>query len=535
MTFNSRLFIPALFTTGVLICTLRAPPTLAQVSDLERTAQIKEVSRKSGVALKQSHIDAEEAASPDVKARLDQARAKIITADPGKFVGGKPTFVVGHTTALATPERRKTGLIIAPDAVSKVPAQNRKTISDLARETKIQATLQSRAPGALRSVRGGNLEAVSEGGGRQWGCSPDAAAFDWRAKGAVTKVKDQNPCGSCWAHAAIAALEGSNFITNGSALTGSEQQVLDCSGAGSCDGGTYDAAWDKLQGYGTAEAVVYPYTKVSGQCQWAKPTPHHWAAWGWVNETDPLGIAPVATIKAQLCRRGPLATAMVAGTTGFDGYRGGVLNEVTTAELDHAVTIVGWDDAKKAWLVKNSWGEGWGEKGYVWIAYGANKIGSWTAWVQARKTPTLTDDCETFAPGNAKVLVRDGRNKVVAGAHTIADTGASASDAQRALAVVKHYKLSKQCYLGRPNWNMEYFLEGTKTPREAMAGETCMKYNLGGLDVDKDGAQWQLKDGIKRIKTFVKEDDAWLAYAYLRRHAFTYRCNVGDGFVYFRR
>jgi hypothetical protein len=123
----------------------------------------------------------------------------------------------------------------------------------------------------------------------------------------------------------------------------------------------------------------------------------------------------------------------------------------------------------------------------------------------------------------------------VSGAHVIADTGTSQADAEKTAAVVRHYKLSKQCYLGRPNWNFEYLLAGAKTPREPMPGESCLKFNLGGLDVDKDGPKWQLKDGIKRIKTFDSEDDAWRAYAYLRRHAFTYRCNVADGFIYWRR
>jgi hypothetical protein len=383
----------------------------AQVSEPERTSQIRSLSRAVGVKLKQAQVDAERAAPSAIKARLDAARAKLLTPDASKFIGGKPTFVVGHTSALASPERRRTGLIIAPDAVAKIPEQNRKTAIDLAREIKVTGALQSRAPGAFRSVRGGATPAstVTEGPGNRWGCTPDLAAFDWREKGAVSKVKDQNPCGSCWAHAAIAALEGSHFLTNGAALVGSEQQMLDCSKAGSCQGGFYQEAWDKLQGYGTADATTYPYTKVDGQCQWAKPTPYHWAAWGWVNEADPYAISPISTIKAQLCRRGPLATAMVAGTDHFDGYRGGVLNEITDAALDHAVTIVGWDDTKKAWLVKNSWGEGWGEKGYVWIAYGANKIGSWTAWVQARQAVTLDDDCTSFSPDAVKLSQRGGR------------------------------------------------------------------------------------------------------------------------------
>jgi hypothetical protein len=418
---------------------------------------------------------------------------------------------------------------VPADAAVKVPYQNIRSRANLYRERHLQSTLQSR--GGL-----GAAPKAVDGSGESWGCSPDAAAFDWRAKGAVSKVKDQGACSSCWSFAAIAPVESSYFITNKANVDGSEQQIIDCSRGGSCSsGGFYFQAWDNLLGYGTADETVYPYANTDGQCKWSTPTPYHWAAWGWVDEANPKGQAGTALIKAQLCRRGPLATAMVAKTPGFNGYRGGVLNEETDADVDHAVTIVGWDDAKQAFLIKNSWGTEWGENGYVWVRYGANKIGSWTAWVQARKQVSLTDDCEPFPAADAAVVERDGHFKVVSGAHTIADMGANRADAERVVDVVKYYQLSNQCYIGRPKWIFEYFLAGTKTPQDAMPGETCVKFNLGRLDVNKEQQSFQLQDGVKAIKTFAKEDDAWTGYAYLRRHAFTYRCNVGDGFVYWRR
>jgi len=87
-------------------------------------------------------------------------------------------------------------------------------------------------------------------------------------------------------------------------------------------------------------------------------------------------------LKKALCEYGPLAVA-VAATPVFKAYKSGVFNENSNAGINHGVTLVGWDDSKEAWRIKNSWGTGWGEKGFMWIAYGCNQIGYAASWVQA--------------------------------------------------------------------------------------------------------------------------------------------------------
>ena len=104
-------------------------------------------------------------------------------------------------------------------------------------------------------------------------------------------------------------------------------------------------------------------------------------AWGYVNEQKPDQIPSVAQFKQALIDRGPLAMP-IHGDACFSLYRGGVFNGRSAGEPNHVMVLVGWDDDKQAWLVKNSWGEQWGERGFGWVAYTSNSIGQFAAWIQ---------------------------------------------------------------------------------------------------------------------------------------------------------
>ena len=97
-------------------------------------------------------------------------------------------------------------------------------------------------------------------------------------------------------------------------------------------------------------------------------------AWGYVNEKEPDQLPSVAQLKKALIEHGPLAMP-IHGDSCFIVYQGGIFNGHNMGFPNHVMVLIGWDDAKQAWLVKNSWGEAWGEKGYAWVAYGSNSIG----------------------------------------------------------------------------------------------------------------------------------------------------------------
>lgn len=232
-----------------------------------------------------------------------------------------------------------------------------------------------------------NLELSA--GQRESVCSANAIAFDWRSAGVVTPVRDQGECGSCWAFAAIAAFESSALYHNnltynriGRLADGSEQHILSCSGAGSCNGGWYGPAFDFLTERGTLVEQLFRYQGKDAPCRFKRNSPLKAATWGYVR--DDGGIPSVSQMKRALCEYGPVAST-VHITDAFNAYRGGVFNEGVGGSPNHAVAIVGWDDNKRAWLVKNSWGTDWGEDGYMWIQYGSNNIGYGAAWVDARK------------------------------------------------------------------------------------------------------------------------------------------------------
>jgi len=198
--------------------------------------------------------------------------------------------------------------------------------------------------------------------------------IDWNAQGKVQKVKNQAQCGSCWAFAALAALESAAAIKGGAVPDLSEQQLVDCAGAEGnqgCNGGLMSQAYDYLLKFGGSQPQAsYAYTGRDGACKAdagkisVKIAGHKELA---ANE-NALGDALAA---------GPVSVAIEADQSIFQFYRSGVLDGACGRNLDHGVTAVGFgaDSSTGYWIVKNSWGTSWGNQGYVWIRAMKNMCG----------------------------------------------------------------------------------------------------------------------------------------------------------------
>ncbi|XP_044231460.1 procathepsin L-like [Thunnus albacares] len=191
---------------------------------------------------------------------------------------------------------------------------------------------------------------------------------DWRDKGYVTEVKNQKNCGSCWAFSATGSLEGQIFNKTGKLVSLSEQQLVDCSrdyGNMGCSGGWMHDAFRYIKENGGLDTEdSYPYEAKDGKCRY-DPAKIGANCTGYVNvksnDEDALRDA-VATI-------GPVSVAIDASQTSFQLYKSGVYDEphCQSSALNHAVLAVGYgtENGLDYWLVKNSWGLEWGDKGYI--------------------------------------------------------------------------------------------------------------------------------------------------------------------------
>ena len=191
-------------------------------------------------------------------------------------------------------------------------------------------------------------------------------AIDWRTKGAVTTVKDQGQCGSCWTFSSTGAMEGAWAIAKGQLIDLAEQELVDCAGLkyGSmgCNGGQMEGAFKFIIENGQCAASSYPYTAKDGTCHSCSAVAHATSCYD-VKPNDQLSL------KAAVAKQ-PVAVAIEADTKYFQSYSGGVLTSSSCGtSLDHGVLAVGYgeENGQKYWLVKNSWGTSWGEQGYVKI------------------------------------------------------------------------------------------------------------------------------------------------------------------------
>jgi len=208
-------------------------------------------------------------------------------------------------------------------------------------------------------------------------------SFNWVSKGAVTSVKDQGNCGSCWAFGAVGTMEGQYFLKKGKLENLSEQNLVDCDHEcqlfGStkicdegCDGGMEPNAFQYvIKNNGINLLKDYPYTAKVGKCKFdSAKAVKGWHSWKYVT------VKAEDDLRQYLYDNGPVSIGVHAEE--WFHYSGGIFNSACQTANDHAVLLTGWGEDSKGtpyWIIKNSWGTSWGINGYIHMIRGKNKCG----------------------------------------------------------------------------------------------------------------------------------------------------------------
>lgn len=253
--------------------------------------------------------------------------------------------------------------------------------------------------------------------------NPSASRYDLRNLGVVTAPKNQLRCGSCWAFCATACMETAQLIRNDlrrSEVDLSEQYVLSCSGAGSCSGGLPHNVFKHFDdnGRGAPEESSLGYSANDLAC----PSSPRYSTmkvenWGWVGATP--RNATVSEMKNAIATYGAVESYIWVNTA-FGLYTNGVINDDSRTGWGgwHCVQVIGWDDNLDAYLIKNSWGEGWGMNGYAWVKYDVLAMGRNAAYVVAKEQIRKIDldgfwiNVDKKTRGVTKFLVTNGTTRI---------------------------------------------------------------------------------------------------------------------------
>ncbi|MCC6459619.1 MAG: hypothetical protein IT260_04045 [Saprospiraceae bacterium] len=458
-------------------------------------AQAHDIPLRTEAQLKMFYQQREPQASSAVQNRLNTLRARIAAQ--------KQSYTVGFTGASSR------SLDLLTGDMESIPDQD---------ATRIKTRMSSR-PG--ESEHPGSLP----------------PRWDSRTKGWVSPVRDQGHCSSAWVFAAVAMYESSFRKRNSAGLDAAEQHALSCSGGGDGSGGlAYKVfQWMVENDQNLKQESELAYTEAPTACPDSNTTAPYFAeSWTVLRpDGDITQIASVPLLKQGILRYGAVSVSLLATEEWVD-YTGGILDGLPSTpgrpRTNHAVLLIGWDDDKQAFLVKNSWGTDWGLDGFCWVKYQHYNIGCRAAVVLAQQL----EHCIAFNPNNISLTpdyrLTDGDLSLFALPNR--------KEAEKTMALIKKYGLNRSCAVGLPNPSFSYCLVTHKSPQGPAAEEDCQAFDPAALRLEKVGGRYALLYGNERVVPFETRKEAVLALGIIRKYGFRFQCFVGrpaPSFLYLRQ
>jgi len=224
------------------------------------------------------------------------------------------------------------------------------------------------------------------------------SSWDWTEHGAVTPVKNQGSCGSCWSFSTTGGLEGAYYMKNKELVSFSEQQLVSCDTVDQgCNGGLMDNAFQWItDNGGLCKEDDYPYTSGGGHAAMCKKNKCTVVKGSTPTKFTDVSTKPQVvpctekTMQAAVAQQ-PISVAIEADQSSFQFYSSGVMTGSCGTQLDHGVLVVGYGtlDGTDYWKIKNSWGESWGMNGFINIARGISQKGGQCGVLLAASYPNL--------------------------------------------------------------------------------------------------------------------------------------------------